>query len=102
MLIILFVIIGIVMVSIITYLIIKFCFESKLKTRYIRTPRRALRNQTSDIGCPVTIIVHSSSSNGNIEIDYMDMPPSYSRSNSIHYSPPSYEQAKITQNLLND
>ncbi|KAF5279868.1 hypothetical protein FQA39_LY18213 [Lamprigera yunnana] len=100
MLVLVFIIIGIIMVSVVTYLIIKFCFESKVDSQYMRTPRRV--RKTPMPTCPVTIIVHSSSSNGNIEVDYQDLPPSYSQSNSIQYSPPSYSQVKITQNPIND
>ncbi|KAF5281048.1 hypothetical protein FQR65_LT14882 [Abscondita terminalis] len=94
MLLLIFIIIGIGMVSIVTYLVIKFCFQSNLKTSYVRSPGRSPRNQTQDVGRPVAIIVHSSSSTGNIEIDYLDLPPSYSRSNSIQTSPPSYDELK--------
>ncbi|KAK5638134.1 hypothetical protein RI129_012429 [Pyrocoelia pectoralis] len=109
----LYIIIGIITVSIVTYLIIRFCFEAKVNSSYPRTRLRRNRERNLDnstnVTCPVAIIIHSCSSNGNIDVDY-DLPPTYthsvsnSRSNSTN-SLPDYHQAitaKITTNPLSD
>ncbi|KAB0791150.1 hypothetical protein PPYR_02950 [Photinus pyralis] len=115
MFILLYIVFGIITVSLITYLIIRFCFETRSVSSYPRMARLRHHaevspgNNTNNVTCPVAIIIHSCSSNGNIDYDY-DLPPTYthsvtnSRSNSTN-SLPDYHQAvggRVTTNPLSD
>lgn len=113
-----FIVVGIVFVSLTAYFIIKCCLTpDESQTNYPSSPRRrpqtitpspvasCSQNQeetsTANRRGPVAVVIHSSS-NGHVEIDYLDLPPTYHHSittpktsfdnDNIHL-PPTYDQA---------